>query len=147
MLMICLKLHVIKLLSQWLPLSLVNVLASGFVTVTSATTALVLSKKTTLTTQVLLLVTVTSATTPVWLILKQLLLSLVIWMFHKTKISAASTTITHVTNSTITASAIETAPDHPTMLAMSNIISNNPVFKEAAIYELNLQTRLFLLTL
>ena len=51
MLMICLKLHVIKLLSQWLPLSLVNVLASGFVTVTSATTALVLSKKTTLTTQ------------------------------------------------------------------------------------------------
>lgn len=146
MLMICLKLHVIKLLSQWLPLSLVNVLASGFVTVTSATTALVLSKKTTLTTQVLLLVTVTSATTSVWLILKQLLL-LVIWMFHKTKISAASTTITHVTNSTITASAIETAPDHPTMLAMSNIISNNPVSKEAAMYELNLQTRLFLLTL
>lgn len=146
MLMICLKLHVIKLLSQWLPLSLVNVLASGFVTVTSATTALVLSKKTTLTTQVLLLVTVTSATTSVWLILKQLLL-LVIWMFHKTKISAASTTITHVTNSTITASAIETAPDHPKMLAMSNIISNNPVSKEAAMYELNLQTRLFLLTL
>lgn len=52
-----------------------------------------------------------------------------IWMFHKQRSLLLQL---HVTDSTITASAIETAPDHPIMLAMSNIISNNPVSKEVA---------------